>query len=678
MNRSGHGSGRAPTIAIACPGVGLVQRGFERFSEDLFHVLKDDLDITLFKGGGAASEREVVLKFASRNGALTRFLPVHALFGRTRMHSECMTFALALLPHLARGRFDVVHCIDPPLARVLSMLRTRLGLQFRLLYTEGSTMPPSDYPPSDHIQQIAEETHREALAAGIPASRMTVLPPGIHPSRFGTGCSRQDLRRKHGISDETFVILCVAAINRVHKRVDHLIEEASRLEGDVLLWLDGSMDQGDPTLVDLARSRLGDRCRVTSVASERVGELYRLADIMVLPSVTEAFGLVVVEALAAGAPVLTHDSPHFRWLVPNPACHVDMRAEGALAARLAHLRDHRTALRSMTCAADATRRFDWRNLKLQYLELYRRVADLPAPGRGGRWPEGAGPASSARIDILPWQRLKSATILTLRELRLLKPADTCRFWFKRLRSWPQNRRFRRNHPDFATPPPHLAFDALNHADWSLYRESGLRHGDVFARLVLDALDQESLDILEWGCGPGRLIRHMGDLLPGRRVKLTGADCNGESVAWCRANLAGIEFIENQFMPPLALPDDRFDVVYVFSVFTHLSEVAQRAWAGELLRVLRPGGLLVCTTHGDRYRFHLAGRRDRLLYNAGEVVVKSGYMEGRKWFLAVHPPAFVRESLLKCFSDVRQVKVAEDAQLLQDVWTARKGTHRSPL
>lgn len=364
-------------VAIACPGVGLVQRGFERLFADLFRVLRDDVDITLFKGGGRSDKRERRLRFLDRNALVVRYLPVHRLFGRSPLHTECLTFAFALLPRIVWGRYDVVHVIDPPLARVLFHLRNRLGLKFRLLYTEGTAMPPTDRPPSDHVHQVSLVAHDNALRHGISRSQQTLIPCGIDSARFELTKQREQLRREHGVSPDTFVILSVAAINRRSKRIDHLIEEAMRLEGDLLLWLDGSVDLGDTTLIREAKQRLGDRCRVTCVPSDRVGELYRLADVMVLCSLSEAFGLAVVEAASTGLPVLTHDNAHFRWLFPRAHNHVDMGTPGCLGERLAQLMQDRAELETLVRAEDVRQRFDWQYLKGKYLDLYREVASMP-------------------------------------------------------------------------------------------------------------------------------------------------------------------------------------------------------------------------------------------------------------------------------------------------------------
>jgi glycosyltransferase involved in cell wall biosynthesis len=370
------GPRRPLKIAIACPGIGLVQRGFERFCSDLFQVARNDFEVTLFKGAGSRSRQEKVLRFVSRTGKFVKILPVHKLVGRTPYHTECVTMALAMLPRLRGGAFDIVHTTDPPLTRILYKLRARLGLRFKLLYTEGCAMPPSDYPPADHTQQISPVTLEAALAFGHAPESMTLLPIGFFPERFAPSQDRAVLRRLYGIDENAFVVLSVAAINRDHKRTDYLIEETALLGGKALLLLDGIVDQGDPSLIDYAHQRLGERCRITHVASDKVGELYHLADVMVHSATLESFGLAIIEAASCGLPVITHNAPHFQWLVPNPECWVDMGLPGALAARLRTLMADLARRNNLRCASQVVQRFSWHRLRFGYADLYRHVSNL--------------------------------------------------------------------------------------------------------------------------------------------------------------------------------------------------------------------------------------------------------------------------------------------------------------
>jgi SAM-dependent methyltransferase len=249
--------------------------------------------------------------------------------------------------------------------------------------------------------------------------------------------------------------------------------------------------------------------------------------------------------------------------------------------------------------------------------------------------------------------------------------DALRLVVRRRRARAANGAFVREHPDFAIPPPDLMFDALAQVDLWGYRASGMQHAAAIARIIDAACPAGPVEVLEWGCGPGRLIRHMPGLLAGHPATVVGSDYNSRTVRWCSDNLHGITFVQNALVPPLSLAEERFDVVYCVSVFTHLSEEVQLAWADELRRVLKPGGLLICTTQGDNYRRLLTDAGERERYAAGELVVQGNYAEGRKWFFAIHPERFVRERLLAGFAGVERLPAPTEYGFAQDVWGAWK-------
>ena len=358
-------------IALACSGVGRVQRGFERLMLDILDLVRADLDITLFKGGGEERPGERVVWNAGRHGRLAQVLPVHRLFGRPSYWTECWTYAVALFPKLVAGRYDLVHYIDIPVGQALARLRSLFRARFKLLYTQGVVIDPRYYPRADYIHQVAQTLHDDAVRAGYAESTMRMVPCGVHSQRFSEGASRAELRKKHGIPEDTFVVLSVAALNRVQKRIDHVIEEVAGLSDQSFLWLDGQAEEAD--LRDLALARLGARVRITQVPSVQVAELYRLADVFVLGSLQESFGLSAVEAMCAGLPVLLHRSPHFEWLSGGTENLVPMNEPGALTAALRSLRDAgaRGSALGRKPQAQATSRYDWSALKAPYLEVYR-------------------------------------------------------------------------------------------------------------------------------------------------------------------------------------------------------------------------------------------------------------------------------------------------------------------
>jgi SAM-dependent methyltransferase len=166
------------------------------------------------------------------------------------------------------------------------------------------------------------------------------------------------------------------------------------------------------------------------------------------------------------------------------------------------------------------------------------------------------------------------------------------------------------------------------------------------------------------------VRHLPALL-GDTWKVHGSDANPNTIRWCADHLPDIWFVGNGALPPLPFPACHFDCLYAVSVFTHLPEDAHAAWAAELHRVLKPGGLLICTLNGNAARALLVPS-ERQAYDAGRIVVRDGVSGGTRCFLAWHPPAYVTGSLLRHF-DVVEYKPAPNLfGERQDVWIVSRG------
>jgi glycosyltransferase involved in cell wall biosynthesis len=370
---------RRPKIALISVGLGRVQRGFERWCGDLFGVLDGELECILYRGAGASARGERVPPFLPSYNAIFRRLPL-ARGEKAEYKRECAAFAFSLIPDLMLRKFDVIHCVDPPMIQVLHRIRKLIPLPGRILFTEGSAQAAAEFPHADHLHFVAKGTYEQALARGLSPANATLVPAGVHTQKFAPIASRAELRRKHGVPENAFVMLAVSALRRAHKRIDYLIDDVSKVDGEILLWLDGHLEDAD--LPAYAARKLGDRCRITHVRSDEVASLYGLADVMVQASLNEAFGLSVVEALSSGVMALAHRSPHFEWLTGDPDCLIDMSAEGCLAERLRLLAANRDTLcrRSARRAARARECFDWARLAPDYIRMYRTVV-AAAPAR---------------------------------------------------------------------------------------------------------------------------------------------------------------------------------------------------------------------------------------------------------------------------------------------------------
>ncbi|ESQ78792.1 class I SAM-dependent methyltransferase [Asticcacaulis sp. YBE204] len=180
------------------------------------------------------------------------------------------------------------------------------------------------------------------------------------------------------------------------------------------------------------------------------------------------------------------------------------------------------------------------------------------------------------------------------------------------------------------------------------------------------------EILDFGCGCGRVLRHWPKLIDahGSSLKVSGTDYNPRLYDWCRRNLPFAGLSLNKAAPPLGYADDRFDLIYSISVFTHLAADLQVAWMRELHRICKPGGYVLVTTHGDSFR---AGLNDveGAAYDRGELVLRFEEASGMNLCNAFHPDAYVREVLSRGFSVEVFVGVGERDGIYQDIWLLRK-------
>ena len=165
----------------------------------------------------------------------------------------------------------------------------------------------------------AQNCRQTRLLAGRWAD-VVDLPNGVDTARFRPGLEGRVIRSRHGVPSDAQVLTFVGALDRAHhfKGVDELLEAFSHLNAEgVVLMIVGD---GDLKLefTDLA-SDLGVAESVCFVGSRSHDELpfyYSASDVVVLPSYPpESFGLVLVEAMACGRPVIAHDIPGVRSVV---------------------------------------------------------------------------------------------------------------------------------------------------------------------------------------------------------------------------------------------------------------------------------------------------------------------------------------------------------------------------
>lgn len=140
---------------------------------------------------------------------------------------------------------------------------------------------------------------------GVSSARVHVVPAGVDVERFRPG-NRTGARKAIGIPQDRFVVLTVRRLRR-RMGLSTLIDAADSIRHKDMLWL---IAGGGPLQDELQRKvhelGLGDKVRLLGrVPDSLLPTVYQAADLFVLPTVAlEGFGLVILEALATGVPVI--------------------------------------------------------------------------------------------------------------------------------------------------------------------------------------------------------------------------------------------------------------------------------------------------------------------------------------------------------------------------------------
>jgi SAM-dependent methyltransferase len=160
---------------------------------------------------------------------------------------------------------------------------------------------------------------------------------------------------------------------------------------------------------------------------------------------------------------------------------------------------------------------------------------------------------------------------------------------------------------------------------------GLYEADMIAAAFASAgLDPAELGrVLDFGCSSGRAVRALQAAYPDN--DWLGCDPNGPAIAWAQRNLPGIEFFQSADHPPLPLADAALDAAYAISIWSHFEPGLGLRWFDEMHRLIRPGGHLVLTTHGQTTVADCLRTAQRSWQQSGEI--SRGMQSQGSWYAA---------------------------------------------
>jgi ubiquinone/menaquinone biosynthesis C-methylase UbiE len=258
----------------------------------------------------------------------------------------------------------------------------------------------------------------------------------------------------------------------------------------------------------------------------------------------------------------------------------------------------------------------------------------------------------------------------LSKLHLLPFIEQVNFYKEKLKNRKSNNEFKKQYPDVVLPPDFYLYETFN-LNYTKFYTNGKPTAEWLVRHIADFKEFKNLSILDWGCGTGRIIRHLPTVVDNSNT-FFGTDYNKKYVKWCDENLIGITFKLNFLKPPLDFNDSSMDVIYGISIFTHLSEELHFSWMMELTRVLKNKGILLLTTHGIIHSLKLLPE-EKENFDAGKLVVHGYKKEGNRLYASYQSPSFFKNLCIKNNLEVLKHIPGEivNGKPQQDIWILQK-------
>lgn len=340
-------------IAIICDGAGYISRGVESWAFEMSRRLNArGHDVKVFGSGDAdwvvkvhsrfrvtdapMQAYDAFMRAAHIQGALLRIgLP---WFPMSMLHVVDRLFSEAAFRQISEAgeKFDVFLCPGVGAARVHHRFKAKVGGRC-VAVVQGSVARRNEAEYlrpefQDAVTVLTPEAARVLREEVGYKGRVEAIPNGVDLKRFRPGVAplQHPMLKARNLPRPVF--LSTSAFEPF-KRIDLLIQAVAKL-GSGSLILVGSGSQR-ARLAAMGEKLLGDRFACPGpVSYSEIDRVYALCDVFCLPSQSEAFGNVMVEAMAENKPIVSQDDVNRRFVVGGGGVLADLSDPAAFAAAL--------------------------------------------------------------------------------------------------------------------------------------------------------------------------------------------------------------------------------------------------------------------------------------------------------------------------------------------------------
>lgn len=145
----------------------------------------------------------------------------------------------------------------------------------------------------------------------------------------------------------------------------------------------------------------------------------------------------------------------------------------------------------------------------------------------------------------------------------------------------------------------------------VYFEIGRSAVEVIVAALLATQVQSVKKVLDMPCGHGRVLRHLVQLFPD--AEISACDVDREGVEFCAAQFGARPIFSKEDLASVDF-EEKYDIIWVGSLFTHTSKELTEKWMAHLCKFLSPTGIIIATSHGrwseyvhDNYSPYMGGK-----------------------------------------------------------------------
>jgi len=236
---------------------------------------------------------------------------------------------------------------------------------------------------AEHIVTVSHYSKAQIMETlGIAASKISVMHCGVGAQFREQGDHREMQNGGKNLGIQRPFLLYVGNL-KPHKNVGTLLRAFAQLRhgkklphslvivGDDARWKESVVEECQ---------RLGIRdatVLIPFVSAESLPGIYAAAELFVMPSSVEGFGLPVLEAMACGTPVVCSNAASLPEVAGDAAAYFDPASSDELAARIEQIlqtKELRTSLREK--GLQRAKQFSWQEFTRQHVALYHQVMGL--------------------------------------------------------------------------------------------------------------------------------------------------------------------------------------------------------------------------------------------------------------------------------------------------------------